>query len=144
MGRALQDDDSGDPEDHGRNAVEGREAFLEAVHVAMLVRRSMRLATSAAARPHPPAVDNGRARTRSGHEEAADEHRRAVRRVRRAFLSREDAAAAGVVGAGLDERRVGDVPEAATRASDRHPGERHCQYRRQAGEQEAEARDART
>ena len=56
VGRALQDDDTGYPEDHGRNAVEGREAFLEAVHVAILLPRSMRLATSAAARPHPPAV----------------------------------------------------------------------------------------
>jgi hypothetical protein len=55
--------------------------------------------------------------------------------VRRAFLSREDAAAAGVVGARLDERRVRDVPEPATRAGDRHPGQSDCEDRRQTCEQ---------
>jgi hypothetical protein len=59
--------------------------------------------------------------------------------VRRAVLSREDAAAAGIVGPRLDERRVGHVAEAAARACDRHPGERDGEHRCQAREQEPEA-----
>ncbi len=101
----------------------------------------MREATSAAARTQP-AADKGREpRPAEADEHSAGEHREAVRGVRRAVLGGEDAAAHGVLGARLDEGRVGDVAEPASGARDGHPGEGDGDPRRDACEQQAPSRD---
>ena len=69
------------------------------------------------------------ARARRLDEQTARERRHGERDVGGAVLRREDAAPYLVRGARLDQRDVGDVAEASTRARHRHAGEREREHR---------------